>query len=235
MSDLNYREIRVPPLGESISEATIARWLKNQGDTVLADEIIVELETDKVTLEVTAPTGGVIHTIHSKAGDTVYQGGILGTIHLSADSHKSKPVTLPTHAAQSHHSPHPQPERPDQSFSLPLNHTQNLSPAVLRIVEEYNLDPLIIPATGHGGRLIYDVVLHYIEHHLEAQAPVIETPIIVERAEEVPLPALSRSSAHHVHSAPAQDTPHAPVHSHRRADDPCEERVKLSPLRRKIA
>jgi len=70
-------EIKVPALGESVSEATIASWLKNVGDMVEADEALVELETDKVTLEVPAPTAGVIVSVSAEEGDTVLPDAIL--------------------------------------------------------------------------------------------------------------------------------------------------------------
>ncbi len=73
-------EIRVPTLGESVSEATIGRWFKKAGDTVKADEPVCELETDKVTLEVNAPAAGVLSEITVKDGDTVTPGAILGQI-----------------------------------------------------------------------------------------------------------------------------------------------------------
>ena len=74
------REIKVPPLGESVSEATIARWTKKAGESVIMDEVLVELETDKVTLEVTAPASGVLQEIKNPEGSTVVPGTILGSI-----------------------------------------------------------------------------------------------------------------------------------------------------------
>ena len=73
-------EIRVPTLGESVTEATIAQWFRKEGDAVAADEPLVELETDKVTVEVPAPAGGVLSEIVAKDGDTVEVGALLGSI-----------------------------------------------------------------------------------------------------------------------------------------------------------
>ena len=73
-------KILVPVLGESITEATVAKWLKNEGDSVLADEAIVELETDKVNLEVPSPIDGILSKIESKDGETVEVGTLLGEI-----------------------------------------------------------------------------------------------------------------------------------------------------------
>src|SRR4051812_42599394 len=89
-------EIRVPTLGESVSEATVGQWFKKVGDTVAADEPLVELETDKVTLEVPAPSAGVITDIAAKDGDTVGVGALLGSINPDgAGAGDGKPVAAP--------------------------------------------------------------------------------------------------------------------------------------------
>ena len=74
-------KITVPTLGESVTEATVSKWLKSQGDKVIADEPIVELETDKVNVEVPAPTNGFLGSIAVKEGETVNVGSLLGTIN----------------------------------------------------------------------------------------------------------------------------------------------------------
>src|SRR6516225_6855821 len=85
-------EIRVPTLGESVTEATVGKWFKQAGDTVAADEPLVELETDKVTVEVPAPASGVLSAIMTNTGDTVPIGAVLGAIG-EGDS-KSKPAPI---------------------------------------------------------------------------------------------------------------------------------------------
>ena len=85
-------KILVPVLGESITEATVAKWLKNEGDTVEADEAIVELETDKVNLEVPSPIEGVLSKINSKDGETVEVGALLGLINESSTQQTEKKV-----------------------------------------------------------------------------------------------------------------------------------------------
>ena len=77
-------KMTVPTLGESVTEATVSKWLKTQGDKVVADEPIVELETDKVNVEVPAPSNGILGTIEVKEGETVNVGSLLGTINNSA-------------------------------------------------------------------------------------------------------------------------------------------------------
>ena len=89
-------EIRVPTLGESVTEATIGRWFKKPGDAVRADEALAELETDKVTLEVNAPASGVLAEILAKEGETVAPGALLGQIAEGASSAaEGKPAAAP--------------------------------------------------------------------------------------------------------------------------------------------
>ncbi len=92
-------EIRVPALGESVTEATIARWIKQEGDAVSADEPLVELETDKVSVEVPAPSAGVLSSIAAKEGDTVEVNALLGAIEAGGSAAKAKPAAEPAPAA----------------------------------------------------------------------------------------------------------------------------------------
>src|ERR1044071_4499399 len=89
-------EIRVPTLGESVTEATIGRWFKKTGEAVAVDEPLVELETDKVTIEVPAPSAGVLGEIAAKDGDTVAVGALLGQIKEGAGAAPAKPPGAPT-------------------------------------------------------------------------------------------------------------------------------------------
>src|ERR1700736_6780971 len=91
-------EIRVPTLGESVTEATIGRWFKKAGDAVAVDEPLVELETDKVTIEVPAPSAGTLGDIVAKDGETVAVGALLGQINDGAAG-AAKPAAAPTKAA----------------------------------------------------------------------------------------------------------------------------------------
>src|ERR1043166_2757333 len=99
-------EIRVPTLGESVTEATIGRWFKKAGDAVAVDEPLVELETDKVTIEVPAPSAGTLGEIVAKDGETVAVGALLGQINDGAAAAKStaapaKPAEAPAKPAPS--------------------------------------------------------------------------------------------------------------------------------------
>ncbi len=136
------KEIRVPALGESVTEATIGKWFKNVGDAVKADEPMVELETDKVTVEVPAPASGKLTSISAAAGTTVNVGALLGAIEEGAAGATAKPAAAAPAAA-------PAPAK----IAEPVKAEAPLSPAVRKIVTESKLDPASIPATGRDGRL----------------------------------------------------------------------------------
>jgi 2-oxoglutarate dehydrogenase E2 component (dihydrolipoamide succinyltransferase) len=136
------KEIRVPALGESVTEATIAKWFKNVGDAVKADEPMVELETDKVTVEVPAPASGKLSSISAAAGTTVNVGALLGAIEEGAAGAAAKPAVAAPAAAPA-----------ALKIAEPVKAEAPLSPAVRKIVAENKLDPATIPATGRDGRL----------------------------------------------------------------------------------
>ena len=141
------REIRVPALGESVTEATIAKWFKNIGDAVKADEPMVELETDKVTVEVPAPTSGKLSSISAASGSTVKVGALLGAIEEGAAGAAAKPAAAAPVAAK---------------IAEPVKVEAPLSPAVRKIVTENKLDTASIPATGKDGRLTKGDVLEQL-------------------------------------------------------------------------
>ena len=146
-------EIKVPVLGESVVEATVAKWMKSAGEAVGADEAIVELETDKVTLEVPSPVNGVLADIVAKEGDTVGVDAILALVEEGAaptatPNLKSAPTPAPT-AAPVAAAPVAVPA-PAAAASAAA---EVLSPAVRKLVEENNLNPAAISGTGKDGRL----------------------------------------------------------------------------------
>ena len=141
------KEIRVPALGESVTEATIAKWFKNIGDAVKADEPMVELETDKVTVEVPAPASGKLASIAAAAGTTVNVGALLGAIEEGAAGAAAKPAAAAPVAA---------------AAAAKIAEPAPLSPAVRKIVTENKLDPAAIPATGKDGRLTKDDVIEQL-------------------------------------------------------------------------
>ncbi len=149
-------EIRVPTLGESVTEATVAKWFKKPGDSVSADEPLVELETDKVTVEVPAPSAGVLSEIVAKDGETVEVGALLGQIGegkgaasapKKEDAKKEEPKKAEAKADAK-----PEPKKAEASApSKPAD--AGPSPAVRRVAEENDLDVSKIEGTGKGGRV----------------------------------------------------------------------------------
>ena len=155
-------EITVPTLGESVADATVARWIKTTGDAVAADEPVVELETDKVTLEVPAPAAGTLGEILAAEGATVEVGASLAMLNEgAAPSAPAAPAaTAPEPAPAKQAAPDPQaaPATPAAASAAP---DMPLSPAVRRLVEENNLNPAAIRGTGVDGRLTKaDVLAH---------------------------------------------------------------------------
>ncbi len=148
-------EIKVPPLGESVTEATVARWLKQPGQSVAADEAVVELETDKVTLEVNSPQAGTLGEIAAKEGETVGVGAVLGTVGEGGEAatHAASPAT----GAQNEQ-PVAAPSSPEVAGTTVNNNGERApidmsGPAARKLLEETGLDPATIEATGKGGRI----------------------------------------------------------------------------------
>jgi len=153
-------EINVPVLGESVTEATVSKWFKQPGETVHLDEPIVELETDKVTIEVPAPAAGVLTNIAFDAGTDVDVGSVLGTIDEAAvGAVPSAPAPAPAVAA----APAPAPVTAEEDTPL--------SPAVKKLIDENNIDPSVINGTGKDGRIVKGDVLAYLETRQAAPAP----------------------------------------------------------------
>jgi len=218
-------DIVVPALGESVTEATVAKWMKAAGASVKVDEPLVELETDKVTLEVYAPASGTLSEIKVDAGATVEVGAVLGTIteggaatpspgrpEAAGEAEAAPPAeTKPAAPAPE---PAPAEARPSPDGGVPL------SPAVRRLVEENRLDPSAIPATGKDGRLTKGDVLAAIDSAAAAKAAQ------AERAAPPAAPPPAAPSPPPVREA--RPSP-APEVSRR------EERVRMTRLRRRIA
>ena len=180
-------ELKVPPLGESITEAVVGKWNKKQGETVAADEPLVVLETDKVTIDVPAPTTGAIATIAFKEGDKVRVGDVLGTIEAggAASASAPTPAAAPAPAASA-------------------SSDARITPTARKIVEENKLDVSQLKGTGTGGRITKEDALGQLNRPAEPSAP-----------------------------APRAPAPAAPSGPRSRADR--EERVKMTPLRRRVA
>ena len=165
-------QIVVPTLGESVSEATVAQWLKKEGETVGADEPIVELETDKVTLEVNAPQAGVISKIIAAEGSNVEVGALLGEIGeaggVANDSAPQTPAEPEAPAA-------PMPT-PVESAAPAVEADHSDGPAVRKLIEDNKLNADQIPASGKDGRLTKEDVLNFMAGSVAAAPASAATP-----------------------------------------------------------
>ncbi len=148
-------EVKVPPLPESVSEATVVSWHKQPGDAVKRDENLVDLETDKVVLEVPAPADGVLGEILKTDGDTVTSGELLATLEEGGAAASKAEAKAPAAA----------PSASTTAAAEPAveTNTEDLSPAVRRMIEQYQLNPEHIQGTGRGGRITKEDVLNYLE------------------------------------------------------------------------
>ncbi|MCH8095677.1 MAG: 2-oxoglutarate dehydrogenase complex dihydrolipoyllysine-residue succinyltransferase [Proteobacteria bacterium] len=213
-------EIIVPALGESITEATVTKWLKAEGDAVEVDEPLVELETDKVAVEVNAETAGVLSEIVAKDGDEVEIGAVLGRISEGDGAAEAKPQTAaeappPAETVEPEPPAEPpaEPAAPPAEAPPPGEPAMALSPAVRKIIDDNRLDPSAIPATGKAGRLTKGDVLGFLESGAKSGGAGAKP------APSTPSPSAVPATAPAGASAPR----------------PREERVKMSRLRRRIA
>jgi len=161
-------EITVPTLGESVADATVARWIKKTGDAVAADEPVVELETDKVTLEVPAPAAGTLGEIIAAEGANVEVGASLAILNEGAAPATPAPEAAPEAAPAA-----PAPTASAPAAILATASDLPLSPAVRRLVEENNLNPAAIRGTGVDGRLTKADVLAHIKGASAAPAATV--------------------------------------------------------------
>jgi pyruvate/2-oxoglutarate dehydrogenase complex dihydrolipoamide acyltransferase (E2) component len=174
-------EVTMPQMGVSIAEGTVVEWIKQPGDSVEADEPIVEITTDKAETEVPAPTSGRLKEVLVNAGETVDVGTVLATIE-TAKVARGEPATRPTEAA-----------RPHGNGGAP-----HVTPVVGRIAQEHDVDLAQIEGTGRGGRVTKKDVLAYLQRRAEGATAPAE-----ERA-PAPEPALHMESPYREEPAPAQ-------------------------------
>jgi len=198
-------EVLVPNLPESVADATLVSWHKRPGDAVSRDENLVDLETDKVVLEVPAPTDGVLAEVLRGDGETVTAGELLARIDTEGKGAEPAPAQ----------SSAPAPE--EKAAPAEAAEEAALSPAVRRLVAEHDLDPKAIPASGPKGRLTKADVLSYLEQR--ASAPAKPQPVAPAAA---PKPAAVAAAA-----------PSLPLPPDSRGR--LEQRVPMTRLRRRIA
>jgi len=171
------KEIRVPVLGESVTEATIGKWFRQAGEAVKADEPLVELETDKVTVEVPAPASGKLASIEAQPGSTVNVGALLGSIEEGAAG--SAPVTKkaePAPAAKKAEA------APAKAEAPPARAEATVSPAVRKMAEENKVDTAALAGTGKDGRITKgDMIEHLAKPAAELKPPAIPPAIVKQQ------------------------------------------------------
>jgi 2-oxoglutarate dehydrogenase E2 component (dihydrolipoamide succinyltransferase) len=185
-------EIRVPTLGESVTEATIGRWFKRAGDPVAVDEPLVELETDKVTIEVPAPSAGVLSEIVAKDGDTVAVGALLGQIKDGAGASAAKAAAAPTTKPAA---PQPVSAPPAPTRTLPPE--TPFAPSVRKLATESGIDVSAVPGSGKDGRVTKNDMLVAIERAAAAPTPIANVAAAVQvRAPSLPDDAAREERVH---------------------------------------
>ncbi|MGZ5948257.1 MAG: 2-oxoglutarate dehydrogenase complex dihydrolipoyllysine-residue succinyltransferase [Caulobacteraceae bacterium] len=174
-------DIMTPALGESVTEATVARWAKKPGEAVRKDEILVELETDKVSLEVAAPADGVLDSIAAEEGATVEPGAVLGHFTEGGAARARAPAAAPAKAEAPKPAPAPAAApapvaAPAPAAAKPAAAEPVLAPSAQRIVAENRLDAGAISGTGKDGRVTKGDALAALEARAAAPAPVPAAP-----------------------------------------------------------
>ena len=204
-------EIKVPSLGESVVEATVAKWYKNQGDHVAVDEPLVELETDKVTLEVPSPCGGQLKIISAKEGETVEVGALLGQITEGEEDNKvgekaiesenkipeNKPQEIQQTEIQDNNS---ETDKVDVDNKKIVTNIEKLSPAVRKIVDEQKIDLSNIEPKRSDGRITKGDLINNVntsETQTENNEPILSNTDLsnTELRKEVPMSRLRQTIA----------------------------------------
>jgi 2-oxoglutarate dehydrogenase E2 component (dihydrolipoamide succinyltransferase) len=226
-------DIRVPALGESVTEATIGQWFKKVGDAVAADEPVVELETDKVTIEVPAPSAGVLQAISANPGDTVNVGALIGAIGEGAGAAAQAPAPKAPEPPKAAAAPQPafKPEpAPPAPASTGNGSAPPPAPAAQKMMAENGLSAGDVNGSGRHGQVLKEDVVAAMSK--PAPAPAAPAP-----AAPAPAPAPAPATMAAARPAPAgaaapAPAPRAPVAI---ADEAREERVKMTRLRTTIA
>lgn len=222
-------EIKVPTLGESVTEATVAKWFKKPGDAVALDEAVCELETDKVTIEVNAPTAGALKEIIAAEGSDVGVGALLATLDEGAAGATASPPPPAAEAKAAAPAPAPAPKAaapapaappPPPPAAAPQAAPQAqgasrppLSPAVRKLIDDNDLEPGLIKGTGPDGRLTKGDVLDAIAAGTGKRLATRAAPVAQQSS---------------LGYTPSSELPPRP-------ENPREERVKMTKLRKVIA
>ena len=231
-------DVKVPVLAESIPDATLLEWRKQPGDRVGKDEILIELETDKVVLEVPAPEAGVLAEVLKQTGDTVLSQEVLARIDTGAGAAAASPDPVREPAST--------PSSPPSASPAPAIGHGHLSPAVRRLVDEHGLDPSVIAGTGKNGRITKGDVLAHLEAAARPVAAATASPPLAAGGDpasgtpasastpDAPAPASAPARLESGPASPAssgaEPTPAVPSPGSRG-----ERRTPMSRLRRRIA
>src|SRR3954454_21104769 len=232
-------DVVMPQMGVSVSEGTVTKWLKGEGEQVEADEPLLEISTDKVDTEVPSPASGTLMQILVQEGETVDVGTKLGQIGGSAGAapqvEQPPPPPAPQEAAQAADAASPaetpQPVQPLQAAPQPAAHENGnrfVSPVVARIASEHGVDPGAVPGTGRGGRVTKQDIMGYIEQGApqpQPQQQAAPPPSAPAPAAAAPAPPQAAAAA-----PPAPPAPAAPAEA-----QPGEQLEPVSAMRRGIA
>ncbi|WP_417309472.1 2-oxoglutarate dehydrogenase complex dihydrolipoyllysine-residue succinyltransferase [Devosia sp.] len=234
-------DIKVPTLGESVTEATIGQWFKKVGDTVAADEPVVELETDKVTIEVPAPSAGVIESISANPGDTVNVGALIGAIGegggaaAEAPKAESKSEPAATTAPPENVAEKPEPKAEPEAASG-NGSDMSPAPAAQKLMAENGLSEADVNGSGKRGQILKEDVLSAIGNKPANDTSAGNMPTAMTGSAAAPVPQ-AKSESKPAESAPAESKP-APAQARSSVSDEDqsrEERVKMTRLRQTIA
>jgi 2-oxoglutarate dehydrogenase E2 component (dihydrolipoamide succinyltransferase) len=184
-------DIRVPTLGESVTEATVGKWFKQPGEVVAVDEPLVELETDKVTLEVPAPAAGVLADIAAKTGDTVGVAALLGQIKEGATAAPAKAATPAAKAPEA-----PKPAAAPPAVTKPAD--MPLPPSVRKMAAESGTDPAKVAGSGLHGQVTKGDMMAAIERAAAAPTPVVATAAAVQMRAPSPVDDAAREERVHM-------------------------------------
>jgi 2-oxoglutarate dehydrogenase E2 component (dihydrolipoamide succinyltransferase) len=215
-------DVRIPNLGESVTEGTIARWLKQDGERIAPGDVLLELETDKAAVELPAERAGVLRIL-KKEGETVAVGDLVARLEEGDGRVAAAPAaTAPAPPAQVRPAePNLEAASEQDTIKPPARPVGPLSPAVRRLVSEHALDPAAIPPSGRGGRLTKEDVLAYLDRQpskTPSQPAVAPAPVARDANPPAAVPA--RAPAPAPRPIPAGED---------------EERVPMNRIRRRIA
>ncbi len=170
-------EIKVPAVGESITEVTVSSWNKKEGDSVKMDEVLCELESDKATFELPSEVAGTLHIV-AEAGTTLAIGAVVATITVGAGAVTPQPASTPV-------TPPPATSTPSQTDSYAAGHA---SPAAAKVLAEKGIDTNSVSGTGVGGRITKEDALSVNSQQLAVSSPIIQTPTVAPTPVAVSVP-----------------------------------------------